>query len=311
MNYSLSNSIVNGFIITIIIASFFGCNSSVEQKSKQYFKDVEWFYGDEIVFRNGYSISFTKYDAEKKIFYKDSAFPISLNDTGIVYTRYRKQGVYNDNAEFEVTNCEKLVDTIRFDFKYINKQAKLILYLEPFPLILSTNKPLRLKETSNYSPIKFVISYYSIGDQIDRSFLKTRGIYNYPNYTIEDCELIGNKDITFKIIGYNTIYAIERRSIENFRIEEIVKVVNSKLSLAAKYRPMRQWIDGADYEYEFYRWSENGVQINLSHSKYIGSQVYKTLVKSNDWVLSYDDSFLQAILVETYRNGKPHSSIIN
>jgi hypothetical protein len=141
--------------------------------------------------------------------------------------------------------------------------------------------------------------------------LKTRGIYNYPNYTIEDCEYVDNKDITFKIIGYNTIFSIERRRIEDYRVAEIVNVVTNKLGLIAEYRPMRQWTDGSDYEYEFYRWTGHGVQINLSRSKYVGTEVYKKLVKNDDWTLSYDDLFQQALLVETYRNGIPKSSIIN
>ena len=156
-----------------------------------------------------------------------------------------------------------------------------------------------------------MVAKYTIGDLIDRSLLKTRGIYNYPNYTIEDCESAENKDISYKIIGYNTIYSIERRRIEDYRIKEIVEVVTNKLGSKPEYRPMRQWIDGSDYKYEFYRWTGHGVQINLSRSKYIGSNTYKTLVGNNEWTLSYDDSFIQSILVETYRNGEPQSSIIN
>jgi hypothetical protein len=194
---------------------------------------------------------------------------------------------------------------------YVNKNAKLILYTDPFPTILSTQSALSLPETHHFEQIKFKISEFTIGDQIDRSMLKTKGIYNYPNYTIEDCEYIDNKDITFKIIGYNTIFSIERKRIENYRIKEIVEVVTAKLGLQPEYRPMRQWIEGSDYEYEFYRWSGHGVQINLSRSKYVGNAVYKTLVGNDSWTLSYDDSFVQAILVETYKNGKPHSSIIN
>jgi len=245
------------------------------------------------------------------VFYNDSAFPIHLTDTSLIYTRYQERGYYDKDRNFRISHCEKQVDTIKYDLKFINKQPKLILYLNPFPLILSTKNSIGFPETHNFKSVKFLISDYSIGDQIDRSLLKTRGIYNYPQYTIEDCEFIENKDITFKIIGYNTIYSIERRHIEDYRVKEIINVVTSKLSITPEYRPMRQWIEGSDYEYEFYRWAGDGVQINLSRSKYVGNEAYRTLISNTDWTLSYDDSYTQALLIETYRNGKPESSIIN
>lgn len=297
--------------LLFIVFGLSSCMQKQKEKCFIYFDNVEWYYGNELVFRNDSSITYTQFDSIQQKFYNDSAFPINLRDTCLTYTRYQKKGRFNEDKDFVQTHCEKVVDKVRYDLKHINNQAKLILYIEPFPLILSTKTELDLPETNNFTPVKFVISEYSIGDQIDRTLLKTRGIYNYPNYSIEDCELIDNKDITLKIIGYNTIYSIERRRIEDFRIDEIVKVVTSKLNIEPEYRPMRQWVEGADYEYEFYRWVNNGVTVNLSRSKYVGSQSYKTLVGNNDWTLAYDDSFLQAILIETYRNGTPRSSIIN
>lgn len=298
-------------VLSVFILGLSSCLQKSTQKNLIYFNNIEWNYGHEIVFRGDSSVTYTQFDSIENKFFNDSAYSINLNDTCLTYTRYQKKGRFNDDKDFVVTHCEKVIDKVKYDFKYINKQPKLILYIEPFPLILSTKNEVSLPETNNFHSIKFVISEYSIGDQIDRTLLKTRGIYNYPNYSIEDCELIDNKDITLKIIGYNTIYSIERRRIENFRIEEIVKVVTAKLNMEPDYRPMRQWVEGADYEYEFYRWVNAGVSVNLSRSKYVGSQSYKTLVGNKDWTLSYDDAFLQAILIETYQNGKPRSSIIN
>lgn len=298
----------NILYLIFIVFIFSACNKN---NSDLYFNNIEWYYGDELVFRNDSSVSSTLFDSVKQVFYNDSSFAINATDSCLIYTRYQKHGVFNDDRDYVITHCEKRVDTIKYDFKYIKKEPKLILYIEPFPLILSTKQELKLPETRNYKPIKFVISDYSIGDKIERSQLKTRGIYNYPKYSIEDCELLANKDITVKLIGYNTIYSIERRRIEDFRINEIVKVVNAKLKAEAEYRPMQQWVEGADYHYEFYRWENNGVQVNLSRSKYVGSEAYKTLVGNNDWTLTYDDAFLQAMLVETYKNAEPKSSIIN
>ena len=295
--------------IVIALSLLYACSD--KNKTHVYFDNNDWFYDDEIVFRNDSSVSATLFDSIKQVFYNDSTFPIYASDSCLIYTRYQKHGIFNEERNYVITHCEKRIDTVKYDFKYINKEPKLVLYIEPFPLILSTKKEFKLPESNNFKPIKFVISEYSIGDKIDRSQLKTRGIYNYPNYSIEDCELLNNKDITVKLIGYNTIYSIERRRIEDFRINEIVKVVNAKLNSEAEYRPMQQWIEGTDYQYEFYRWENNGVQVNLSRSKYVGSQAYKTLVGNNDWTLTYDDAFLQALLIEKYKNAKPQSSIIN
>jgi len=297
--------------VVMVLLVFIQCEFKKRSAHSIIFQDNEWYYGDNPGFRNDSSFSFSAFDTIANKFIKPLSFPIQLTDSTLVYRRFQERGYYNQNREFQITFMEEVIDTVKYDLKYINKQPKLILYLEPFPIILKSKLDLMVAETRNFDPIKFVIIDYSIGDQIDRSLLKTRGIYNYPSYTIEDCEYIDNKDITFKIIGYNSIYSIERRRIEDYRVKEIVNVVTSKLGFSPEYRPMRQWIEGSDYEYEFYRWSGHGVQINLSRSKYIGADSYKTLIISNDWTLSYDDSFLQAILVETFKNGKPQSSIIN
>ncbi len=299
-------------ITTVCLVITFALISCKEREHKvQYFNNISWYNGNELVIQDNFSYSNTVYDTITQTLKNDSLFPIKANDTSITFTYFTTKGYYKDDKVYQTTHLEKNVENIKYDFKYINNKPRLILYREPFPLILSTDSPLELPETKNFTPVKFIISEYSIGDKIDRSLLKTKGVYNYPKYTIEDCEFIGNKDITFKIIGYNTIYSIERKHIEDFRIQDIIEVVNSKLGVDHEYRPMRKWPNSSDYEYEFYRWEENGVQINLARSVYVGNASYKSLINSEDWILTYDDSFQQAILVETYRNGKSESSIIN
>lgn len=297
------------FLSGILI--FTSCAQAPKSKNLVIFKNNEWYLGENLIFRNDSSICYTDYDSITNKLKNVKNFPINLTDSSLILTRYLKRGFYSDEKDFKISFLEKQVDTVNYDLKIINKQPKLVLYTEPFPTILSTKSKIEFPETKNFEQIKFMISDYTIGEQIDRSFLKTRGIYNYPNYTIEDCEFINNKDITFKIIGYNTIYSIERKRIEEYRVREIVDVVTNKLNVEAEYRPMRQWIDGSDYEYEFYRWTGHGVQINLSRSKYVGSESFRNLMGNNTWTLSYDDSFVQSILVETYRNGKTSSAIIN
>ncbi len=287
------------------------CTNSPEYTAKDYFENRNWYKGDQLILQGSKAFSYCSYDTATQSFSNDSLFPIHYTDSTLTYTHYATKGYYNKQQEYQITFLEKNVEEVYYDFKYINNKPCLILYREPFPLILSTNEALNLPETHNHQSIKFIISDYSIGDQIDRTLLKTRGVYHYKDYTIEDCEYIKNKDITIKLIGYNTIYAIERKNIEHFRVQDIVSVVSNKLHLEPDYRPMRQWVNNSDHAYEFYRWNGSGVQINLSRSRYIGKESYKKLVDKNNWTLSYDDSFLQALLVETYKNGKKESSIIN
>jgi hypothetical protein len=299
------------FFVLLFSLTFTSCQKTHQSKNTAIFVGNEWYNGNELIFRNDSAISYSGYDtiAQKPI--NQVVYPLYLTDSTMIFTRYQQRGYYDQNRIFKISYCEKVIDTLRYDLSYINKRPKLIVYVDPFPLILTSKNQLDLPETQNFEPVKFLISDFSIGDQIDRSLLKTRGIYNYPNYTIEDCEFTENKDITFKIIGYNSIFSIERKRIEDYRIKDIVNVVTAKLKSSPEYRPMRQWVEGSNYEYEIYRWATHGVQIDLSRSRYVGSQSYKTLIDDNDWSLSYDDVILQAILIETYKNGRPQSSIIN
>lgn len=300
------------FLMISTFLTIFSCTKTKKtSKNHIYFEGITWKYGNQIVIRNDSCISPSKFDKETKEFLNDSSFYTYLTDSNLIYTRYEKQGNYQNRRKFNITGLEKKVDTVKYDFKYINKKPKLILYLNPFPIILSTEEDFELAETNNFKHTKFVVSDYSINDQIDRTQIKTRGIYNYPNYSIEDCQYLASKDITFKIIGYNTIYSIERENIEPYRLKEVIKVVSNKLKIDPEYRPMQRLSKDANYEYEFYRWQKNGVQITLSRTKYIGNEAYRTLIQNKNWTLSYDDTFLQAILVETYRSKEPKSTIIN
>ena len=287
--------------------------TSCDKKTKniEAFTDIEWYLDSTLVIHNDSAFSYAAYDTVLEQFSKPTLIPLRLTDSLITISRYKSIGYYDDKHSFHIKGCELDTDTVRYDIKYINKRPKLIIYTDPFPIILSTNKRLEMEETNNFVPIKFQISDFSIGDQIDRSLLKTVGVYNYPNYTIEDCEYINDKNLSFKIIGYNHIFSIDRRKIEDYKIKEVMSVVSEKLGNTPEYRPMRQWSKDSDYEYEFYRWSTNGVHIDLTRSKYIGTDSYKKLLNNKNWNLSYDDVVLQAILIETFKNGKPHSSIIN
>lgn len=272
----------------------------------------EWTIGEEVIFRNDSSVSYANFDPIKKEMVGEKLFPITLTDSTITYTLIKGKGHYNDQRQYVLTGDTTIVYNVGYDFKMVNNEPKMIIYAENYPKICSSRQSkLNIKPTNNYKQVKFKITKYSIGDKIDRDLLKTRGIYNYDTYTIEDCELKTNHDIKIKIIGFNQIYAIERHNIPNYRVEEIKKVVTSKMGIEPVYVPMSQLNENSDYAYEFYQWSLNGVRIKMERSRYVGDYAYMNLLDSDAWILYYDDDVQKAMLIEQHKKSKPHSTIIN
>jgi hypothetical protein len=298
-----------GLGLIVIVA--FACDHKIDILEEAFIGN-EWTIGDEVIFRNDSSVSFEKFDPEKKKMIGEKLFPITLTDSTITYTLIKGKGHYNDQRQYVLTGDTTIIYHSGYDFKFVNDEPKLIIYADNYPKICSSKKTkLNIKTTSNYDQAKFELEKYSIGDRIDRDLLKTRGIYNYDTYTIEDCELKTNHDIKIKIIGYNQIYAIERHNIPNYRVEEIKKVVTSKMGIDPVYVPMSQLSRNSDYAYEFYQWSLNGVRIKLERSRYVGDYAYMNLLDSDAWILYYDDDVQKALLIEQHKKSKPHSTIIN
>jgi hypothetical protein len=286
------------FLLFIILNS---CQSPVEQSlNEKYFIENEWLYGDKVFISNDTMLS-NKFidDSTSKI------YPMIITDSTLQILHVDE----NDKTNELVQGA--MVDTVPYDLKYINNKPVLLIYFDSYPILLtSKNQSLRFSETSNYKKVKFVMGGYTIGQEIDRNLLKTRGLYNYENYTIEDCELKENRDITIKIIGYNTVYSIERKNIPHFRIDEIIRVITKKLNHQPEYSPMKKWTDDSDYEYEFYRWSNYGVRMTLSKSNYIGESSFTNYFDTDEWTLSYDDDVMKAVLIEKFKNSEPKSDII-
>lgn len=299
------------YLLFIVIFSL-SCNNSYNTKNYKYFTNNSWYISNDLIFRNDSSMSSKKFDKTQNKMVDDTLlFPISLTDSTIKYKMLVDIVKYDDSMSYHITGDTIIENNVIYDLKYINNEPKLILYHNNFPVICSSKKQnIHFIETNNFKHVNFLMSGFAIGDKIDRTIIKTKGIYNYKNYTIEDCELIENPDIKFKIIGYNIIYSIERQNISDNKIDDIIKVVNNKLRFIPEYSPMKKWAENSDYQYEFYRWSINGVVISLSRSKYIGSTAYKNLLNNNEWTLNYDDNVQRAILIETYQNEKPKSTLI-
>jgi len=284
---------------------------SPRARIRKYFLGNEWYISGEVFLRNDSTVSPKYYDLTQGKFVGDTAFPIILTDSIIIYKMVREKGVYSNGRNFVITGDSIYTDTAVYDFIYINNEPRMILYLSSYPKICVPKKKIRPKPTQNYVRENFEINGYSIGDVISRDLLRVRGLYSYDTYTIEDCELKDNKDIKIKIIGYNQIYSIERHNIPNYRVQEAVKVINSKLDVTPEYFPMKKIKDDSDYEYEFYRWNAKGVTIKLERRRYVGSELYRNLLESDKWVLYYDDDVQRAILIEQNRIAQPKSTIIN
>ncbi|MFO7863583.1 MAG: hypothetical protein R6U85_06250 [Salinivirgaceae bacterium] len=300
------------YLLFFLLLATVSCTTqtSIEERA---FIDNEWYIGNDVIFRDAYSVSYTHFDAQRKEMVGDTLFPISITDSTITYTLIKGVGKYNKNRQYELIGDTTITATVGYDFKVKNNKSYLVLYAENYPKVCtSQKKDLNIKETNNYEQTKFrIASKYTIGETIDRELVKTRGIYNYDTYTIEDCELITNRDIKIKIIGYNYIYAIEQHNIPHYRIKDIVKVVSSKLNQEAVYVPARQLSETSDYAYEFYSWNKNGVRIKLERSHYIGDYAYMNLLDTDTWNLYYDDDVQKSLLIEQHKSSKPQSTIIN
>lgn len=293
------------FLIAVITISLLSSCSTNKNESRNinYFVDNDWYIDNDVLIRNNTFIAsnFLHYS------FNDSTvgeFPMEITDSTIII-HVKK---YKTVAQPVIDEDRK--DTVFYDLRYINNTPVLLVYFEAFPLLLKSKKSLKFEETNNYPRVKFVMGGYTIGQEVDRNLLKTRGIYNYEKYTIEDCELKENRDITIKIIGYNSVYSIERKNIPDFRVEEIKRVISSKLDQKPEYSPMKKWTEDSDYEYEFYRWSNYGVRMTLSKSNYVGNSSFVNYFDNDDWVLSYDDDIMKAILIEKFENSEPKSEII-
>ncbi|MCK4664034.1 MAG: hypothetical protein KAT68_14290 [Bacteroidales bacterium] len=302
----------NIILFSLIILFISGCSTKKQESNNiKYFTNNVWMQGDKIILKGDSIYSYKYYDSINKIMVGDTLFPLIISDSTIIYKKIEGIRKINNDNDLVLIKDTVVIDTIKYDFCYINNKPKLILYFKSYPIVCYTkNDNLKITVTNNYKPIKFIMGGYTIGDDIDRDLLKTRGVYNYETYTIEDCELIDNRNISIKIIGYNIIYSLERKNIPDFRVNDIIKVINKKLNQQAVYSPMQKWSDDDDYEYEFYRWSKDGIRMTLTKSNYVGETSYKNLFNNTEWTLSYDDDVQKVILIEKYKNSSPQSTII-
>ena len=300
-------------ILPLILISFFlSCSENEKSFSEKYF-NLKWNNGEELVFEKGNIRSYTHFDIDQNKMVGDTLIPIKINDSTIIVTEIVGNGKFekiDGKYEFKTESDTIYTDTLRFEFRNFNG-PKLLLYEERsfYPSVFNLDKSenQEISEIKYFENIRFEVGGLSIGDTINRENFNFDDVSNYDEYSFEEAELKSNEDIDVKIIGDKYILKIIQRGISKYDLEDIIKVVSTKLNQEPKHSPTSK---GKDYEYEAYYWDKNGVDISLSRYKYTGNDSFLKIVSNDDWELNYEDKILESLLINEFKNGQPKSSII-
>ena len=99
LNNIKKNTII--FLLFLVVSS---CSINPKVKNIDIFKNIEWYAGDKLIFRNDSSVCFTKYDTVNNIPTYSKSFSLNLNDTTLIYTRFKEMWRFDDNREHTVTH---------------------------------------------------------------------------------------------------------------------------------------------------------------------------------------------------------------
>ena len=300
-------------LIPLILISFFlSCNENEKKNSENYF-NLKWNNGEVVVIEKGSVRSYTHFDISQNKMVGDTLIPIKINDSTIIVTEIVGNGKsveIDGKYEFKTESDTIYTDTLRFEFRNFNG-PKLLLYEERsfYPSVFNLDKSgnQEISEIKHFENIRFEIGGLSIGDTIDREHFNFGDVSNYDEYSLEEAELKSNEDIDFEIIGDKYILKIIQRGISKYDLEDIIKVVSTKLNQEPEHTPTYQ---GKNHEMEYYDWDKNGVDISLSRYKYTGNDTFLKMLSNDDWTLYYQDKILESLLINEFKNGQPKSSII-
>ncbi|MBI6121011.1 hypothetical protein [Salegentibacter maritimus] len=295
--------------LLLIILSFLMFSCSDNEANKKDFLNYKWTLNNEIKIDKGNYHSYTSFDQKRGKMVGDSLIPIKTLDSSIIITQKVAFGKYDSNLNFIPNNDTLITDTLFFDIRDFKGKTKLLLFDENFyPIAYDLKSNEKLKENRKINNIPFKIAGLTIGDSIDRNEFEVKDVTNFENFSLESVEYIPNNDIDMEIIGDNFIHSIIQRKISSTDLEDIIKVVNSKLNMEAEHDPTEK---NGDYESEYYRWGNNGVDITLQRMKYLGDDPWKKMASDNYWTLYYDDKVTQALLKSEFVGSKPKSTVIN
>lgn len=296
----------------ILISFFLSCSENGKNLSEKYF-NLKWNNGEKIVFEQGNIHSYTHFDIDQNKMVGDSLIPFKLNDSTLIVTEITGKGKYKEiNGKYDfITESDTIfIDTLRFEFRNFNGPKLLLYGMESFyPSVfnLDESENQEISEIKYFDNTRFEVSGLSIGDTISRENFNFDDVTNYELYSFEEAELKSNKDIDVDIIGDKYILKIIQRGISKYDLDDVIKVVSTKLNQEPKHTPTEK---GKEYESEYYRWDKNGVEISLQRMKYIGNDSWKKIYSNDDWNLYYEDKIIESLLINEFKNGQPKSSII-
>lgn len=306
------SKLMKQILLFILITLFLSCSYKEKSLSEKYL-NLNWNNGEKLVFENGDIHSYTHYDSIQNKMVGDSLIPFIIKDSTIIVTKIIGNGKYeevNGKYEFKIESDTITTDTLRFEFRNFNG-SKLLLYDKEwyYPSIfnLDKNENQDLQEIKYFDNVRFEIGGLSIGDTINRIDFQFENVSNYDTYSFEEAELISNKDIDIDVIGDKYILKIVQSEISKYDLEDVIKVVSTKLNQEPKHTPTKK---DNEYESEFYRWNKNGTEISLLRMNYIGDDRWKKIYSNDDWSLYYEDKIIEALLINEFKNGQPKSLII-
>lgn len=299
-------------LIFILITLFSSCSYKEKSLSEKYL-NLNWNNGEKLVFENGYFHSYTHFDSIQNKMVGDSLVPFLIKDSTIIVTKVIGKGKYEEvNGEYKLKIESDAIDTetLKFEFRNFNG-SKLLLYFNDwhYPSIfnLDKNENQDLQEIKYFDNVRFEIGGLSIGDSISRKDFQFKGVNNNDKYSFEEVELKSNKNINVDIIGDKYILKIIQRRISKYDLDDVIKVVNTKLNQEPTHTPTKK---DSEFEYEYYSWDKNGTRICLQRMKYLGNDPLTKICSNDDWNLYYEDEIIEALLINEFKNGQPKSLII-
>jgi len=317
-------------ILLVLIAQLVSCN-----KSNKNFEKYEWITqyhiknddGDyEIIestlFRDNSTVSYSQ-ELNKEVTY-----PIELLDSVFVI----KQHMIISSEEKGNQRDTIFIDTLLYDFKYILNKPVLVLKnldMDYLSVLKCSDEDARIEETNNFlASTTFKIGGLSIGDSIDQDLLVdfADSENNFLEEGLSEGFLAEDENIKVELINKKFIYSIEQSMIEEDAIENIIEVINSKVSTQMDTVTIRDY--DPFYE-EGFRWINGEVNISLTkqdlsqyyldkaeeESRFYMVQLYGKLALENVsnkdyWTLEYDNTLKQEVMKLYSKSDKPMSTII-
>jgi hypothetical protein len=298
------------FLITLLVV--LSCRNRETDKYDTYLT-YKWGDDSTTFIENGYVHSKTHFDTILKKMVGDTLIPIKRIDSTLIITQIVENGKWEligDKSTFIPSSDTIITYTVFFKFRNLFGQ-KIFFYNKKWLFfgcykLLENNKDVIFDNFDDR--VKFEIADFTIGDTINRELIQVENIINLDTYTLENAYLKSNKNIEFDIIGDSIILSISQREISGSEVDDIIKVVNNKLSSEPEYKPKEI---NDDYEFESYSWYKFGIMIQLQKMTYVGNDYYRLInSKLNSWTLYYSDNLMHLVLMDVFKNATPKSLIL-